>query len=306
MYKGSDELNAARYRLMHIHRIKGMTRKIIRDFLRTDPTLESIYNSAPALLSNKYFLPENKANNLYYGLRDSRLIDRLKQDLKRYHVITIVDEAYPPMLRTIKDAPLVLYAAGDPSILKQNPALAVIGTRKPSREASAKLEHIVKPLLDDHWVIVSGMAKGIDGFAHRLSLKHNAKTIAVLGGGFDHIYPQEHYGLFESIAQNGLVISEYPPDIRPAKHHFPERNRIISGLSFGTLVIEAMERSGTMITVEQALDQGRDVFAVPGSPLLAQTKGCHLLIQDGAKLTQHANDIREEWLEQNIMNQFMS
>ena len=294
-------MNAARYRLMHIHRTKGINRKIIREFLRQDPTLETIYSMTPDKLRHQFSIPMKNTNLFYSSLRDSQLRNKLKQDLKRYKIITIVDEAYPTMLKTIKDAPLVLYAVGDISLLNAKPILSVIGTRNPSNEARSKLDHIVKPLLADKWVIVSGMAKGIDGYAHMLSLQHKTKTIAVLGGGFEYIYPKQHIPLFNEIARSGLVISEYPPDTPPAKYHFPERNRIISGLSFGTLVIEAMEKSGTMITVEQALDQGRDVYAVPGSPLVPQTKGCHLLIQEGAKLTQHANDIREDWMNHKML-----
>src|SRR5690625_3753192 len=139
------------------------------------------------------------------------------------------------------------------------------------------------------------MAKGIDSYAHKLALGHKGNTIAVLGGGFNHIYPKQNSMLYKQISEKGLVISEYPPHIPPKRYHFPERNRIISGLSFGTLVIEATERSGTLITVDQALDQGREVYAVPGSPLIPQTKGCHQMIQDGAKLVINADDIREDW-----------
>ncbi|WP_249869798.1 DNA-processing protein DprA [Oceanobacillus saliphilus] len=216
--------------------------------------------------------------------------------MERFKIITIVDESYPPMLNTIKDAPLVIYALGDTSLLSDSPALSVIGTRNPSRDAGQKTELIVKPLIKDNWLIVSGMAKGIDSIAHQIALNSNGKTIAVLGGGFYHIYPKNNINLFKQIVKQGLVLSEYPPDVRPARYHFPERNRIISGLSFGTLVIEATERSGTLITVDQALDQGREVFAVPGSPLQPQTKGCHRMIQDGAKLVHEAGDIIEEWL----------
>lgn len=139
------------------------------------------------------------------------------------------------------------------------------------------------------------MARGIDSMAHRLTLERGGNTIAVLGSGFHSIYPREHIPLYQQIAREGLVLSEYPPDQPPQKYHFPERNRIISGLTMGTLVIEAMKKSGTMITVDQALDQGRDVFAVPGNPFLKQSTGCNELIQNGAKLIQSAEDIYTEW-----------
>lgn len=275
-----------------------LSRRLLRQFLSKDPTLSSIYEFSPAELNLHYSIPMKTATHLYQTLRDPHLRKIVIDALNTYKIITIVDETYPAVLRTIKDAPMVLYCLGDIEILKQNKLLSVIGSRKPSMEARPKMDYILTPLVKEHWVIVSGMARGIDGYAHELALKLKGRTIAILGGGFEYIYPSEHIPLFKEIVQTGLVISEYPPFTKPARYHFPERNRIISGLSFGTLVIEAMEKSGTMITVDQALEQGREVFAVPGSPLIQQTKGCHLLIQEGAKLTHHANDIREEWLRQ--------
>lgn len=291
-----EVLKSTRYRLIHIYRAKGIGRATIRKFLQQDPTLESIYKMSPKKLSLQFAIPLKNATLFYQSLQDVELKQKVIQDLKTYKIITLFDTYYPTALRTINDAPLVIYAIGDLSLLERKPSLSVIGTRNPSKEAKSKTELIIKPLIHEKWVIISGMAKGIDGFAHEITLSHKGKTIAVLGGGFDYIYPREHLSLFNRITKEGLLLSEYPPDTRPAKYHFPERNRIISGLAFGTLVIEAMERSGTMITVEQALDQGRDVFAVPGSPLIPQTKGCNLLIQDGAKLTKSADDIREDWL----------
>jgi len=134
-----------------------------------------------------------------------------------------------------------------------------------------------------------------DSYAHRITLNYKCRTIAVLGGGFNHVYPKQNQTLSHQIAKDGLVITEYPPHVHPRRYHFPERNRIISGLSFGTLVVEANEKSGTMITVDQALDQGREVYAVPGTPYIKQTVGCHRLIQAGAKLVINAADIIEDW-----------
>lgn len=231
----------------------------------------------------------------YKDLHNNYLTEQIKYDSHKYSVITIVDENYPPVLKTIKDPPIVLYATGNTSLLSHTPALSVIGTRSPSNEAMAKVKYVTGSLIEKDWLIVSGMAKGIDSYAHIFALKNQGKTLAVLGGGFHHIYPKQNTPMFKQIVEKGLVLSEYPPDIPPKKHHFPERNRIISGLSFGTLVIEATERSGTLITVDQALDQGREVYAVPGSPLIPQTKGCHRMIQDGAKLVLNPDDILEDW-----------
>lgn len=288
-------LYSVRNRLIHLHRCKGINRKIIRKILHYDSTLKQVYSLSPTQISKLLLLSPKNTNLFYTDLHDEALKEQLKQDVKKYTVITIVDENYPPVLKPIKDPPFVLYAIGNPLLLKHSPSLSVIGTRNPSHEAMLKMELLVKPLVRENWLIVSGMAKGIDGYAHKLALGYEGNTIAVLGGGFNHIYPKQNNMLYKQIAKRGLVLSEYAPDVPPKRFHFPERNRLISGLSFGTLVIEAMERSGTLITVDQALDQGKEVYAVPGSPLIPQTKGCHQMIQDGAKLVQDVRDIQEDW-----------
>src|SRR5699024_309463 len=208
-------------------------------------------------------------------------------------IITIFDEKYPLTLRNIPDPPYVLYAVGDLDLLNYPKNISVIGTRKPSYQVRDKIEYVIKPLLDNNWLIVSGMAIGVDSMAHHFTLNNHGKTIAVLGSGFEHIYPKRNTPLFYQIAKKGLALSKYPPEIPPKSYHFPERNRIISGLSFGTLVIEATERSGTLITVDQALEQGREVYAVPGTPTMPQTKGCHKIIQEGEKLVSNATDIED-------------
>lgn len=290
-------MEAIRKRLIHIHRCRGITRRIIHQFLQHDPTLQQIYKLSSAKMSQLFLLPIKNAQLFYSDLHDLGIRNQLKKDIIEFQIITIVDEDYPNVLKQIKDPPLVLYANGDISLLNYSPSLSVIGTRQPSNEAFQKIKLVVKPLIEKNWLIVSGMAKGIDSFAHQQALAEGGKTIAVLGGGFHHIYPKQNLLLYQEISEKGLVLSEYAPNKPPARYHFPERNRIISGMTFATLVIEAMERSGTSITVDQALDQGREVYAVPGSPLIPQTKGCHQMIQDGAKLVLEAQDILEDWHE---------
>lgn len=294
-YKGSDQLKTTRDRLIHLHRCRGITRRILRRIIYHDPTLNQIYNMSSPQISNLFSLPPDNASLFYSEIHNTKIQMQITNDNARYSIVTIVDDSYPPMLKTIKDPPLVLYAVGKLSLLTQTPSLSVIGTRNPSPEAMRKIELLVKPLILNDWLIISGMAKGIDSYAHTIALGNIGNTIAVLGGGFHHIYPKQNTPLFKRISEKGLVISEYPPDTPPKKYHFPERNRIISGLSFGTLVIEAKERSGTLITVDQALDQGREVYAVPGSPLIPQTRGCHKMIQEGAKLVFNPLDIMEDW-----------
>lgn len=293
--KGCDVLELTRKRLIHVYRCRGVTRRTIRNFIRYDSTLKSIYKLSSTEISQFFSIPLRNASLFYSDLRSQELKSKIKKELKSFQIITLVDDGYPPMLKTIKDAPLVLYALGNTALLLEKPMLSVIGTRKPSHEAWFKMEQYVLPLIQENWIIVSGMATGIDSLAHQLALKNGGKTISILGGGFHHIYPKQNTLLFRQIAEMGLLLSEYPPDIPPQRFHFPERNRIISGLSFGTFVIEATEKSGTSITVDQALDQGREVYAVPGSPLLDQTKGCHKMIQDGAKLVREPRDILEDW-----------
>ncbi|PAV29988.1 DNA-protecting protein DprA [Virgibacillus profundi] len=288
-------MRSSRDRLIHLHRCRGISRRTLRKIIYHDPTLNNIYLLSSTQISQQYLLPSKNATLLFSDLHSETILQQIKRDIARYPVITIVDESYPPVLKTIKDPPLVLYTLGNRSLLTYTPAISVIGTRNPSTEAKRKVDLLVKPLLLMDWLIVSGMAKGIDSFSHIAALENMGKTIAVLGSGFHHIYPKQNTSLFKQIAEKGLVLSEYPPDTPAKRYHFPERNRIISGLSFGTLVIEATEKSGTLITVDQALDQGREVYAVPGSPLIPQTKGCHKMIQDGAKLVHNAEDILEDW-----------
>lgn len=284
-----------RNRLVHLHRCRHMTRRLIRKTLSIDPSLKKMYKLTKGQISDLLALPNDKAFALYQDLHNSTLHKQAIYDIRKYQVITILDKTYPPMLKPINDPPIVLYAIGNTALLTDAPALSVVGTRNPSSEAKEKIRQILTPLVKKEWVIVSGMAKGIDSLAHWLPLAYEGKTIAVLGGGFNHIYPRQNITLFNQIEEKGLILSEYPPHILPRPYHFPERNRIISGLGFGTLVIEATEKSGTLITVDQALDQGREVYAVPGSPLMPQTKGCHRMIQDGAKLIMNAEELLEDW-----------
>lgn len=285
----------SRFSLIHVSRCRGITRHWIRKVLQKDSSLQRLYQMTPQEINHYYQLPLKNATILYQDLHDDALLRQLELEFNDFHVVTILDKCFSPMLKAIQDPPLVLYALGDINLLKQFPTLSVIGTRNPSREAMRKVARMIKPLVCQNWLIVSGMAKGVDRIAHETTLDYQGKTIAVLGSGFYHIYPRENIKLFQKIIEQGLVLSEYSPSIQPTRYHFPERNRIISGLSFGTLVIEATQKSGTMITVDHALDQGREVFAVPGSLFSEQTKGCHLLIQDGAKLVMSANDILDEW-----------
>lgn len=282
-------------RLIHLHYSNKIPRRLLRRMLRFDPTLKKIYHLPVKDLQNYLRISFNQAIFIHNYVRNRQTYARLKQELQSITPVTIFDDEYPSLLKHIYDPPLVLYCLGDIQLLNATPSLSVIGTRKPSTEGPQKLHFILAPLIHHKWTIISGLAYGIDRHAHEITLQYKGKTIAVLGSGFHHIYPKAHEPIFKDIVHKGLVITEYPPYVRAEKSHFPERNRIVSGLTKATLVIEAEERSGTNITVDHALEQGKEVYAVPGSILNAQTTGCHRLIQQGAKLVMHAGDILEDY-----------
>ena len=203
------------------------------------------------------------------------------------------DAAYPERLRAIPDPPPVLYARGAPEAARQA-AVGVVGTRAPSRHGRDMTRLLCRGLAAAGIAVVSGMARGIDGEAHETALSGGGGTVAVLGSGVDVPYPPEHRDLCRRIEERGAVLSEYPMGTAPLPRHFPARNRIISGLSLGVVVVEATERSGSLITARWALEQGREVFAVPGPAGASRSRGPHRLIREGAKLVENVADIIEE------------
>lgn len=208
--------------------------------------------------------------------------------------LTWHDEDYPPRLKEIYDKPPVLYIRGNLEPADER-SVAIVGTRKPTAYGRETARQLTSDLAQSGVTIVSGLARGIDGVVHRTALEAGARTIAVLGSGVDVMYPREHGALAEQIAQSGAVVSEHPMGARPDAQNFPRRNRIISGMSMGTLVIEAPEGSGALLTARHALEQNREVFAVPGSILSPVSRGGNQLIRDsGAKLVTSADDVMEE------------
>jgi DNA processing protein len=203
------------------------------------------------------------------------------------------DAAYPAQLAALGDAPPLLFALGDIGLLR-HAQVAVVGSRHPTAAGRALAARIARDLAASGLVITSGLARGIDAAAHEAVLASGGKTVAVCGTGLDTCYPAQHRALFDRIACNGLVVSEFPPGTPPRAAHFPRRNRIISGLSRGVVVVEAAANSGSLITARHALAQGREVFAVPGSPLNPQAAGCLALIRQGAALVRDAADIVPE------------
>ncbi len=208
-------------------------------------------------------------------------------------VLTFQDPRYPVLLKELADPPLVLYVSGDPKLLSA-PQLGIVGTRYPSPLGRTTAVSFAKALAEQGLVITSGLAAGIDGLCHHSTLEAQGKTIAVMGTGLKQIYPRVHQRLAERIREAGAVVSEFPLHMGPMAWNFPRRNRLISGLSLGILVIEASLRSGSLITARYAMEQNREVFAIPGSIHHPLARGCHHLIRQGAKLVESVTDIIEE------------
>lgn len=242
-----------------------------------------------------------------FGLSDDA-IDRLhaseprrlaEEELRRLdamgaEVVTLADARYPALLREIYDPPIVLYALGRLEEALGQPCIAIVGTRRPSTYGANVAVQLARDLAARGLTIVSGFARGIDSAAHRGALEAKGKTIAVLGTGLDLIYPRENQRLAEGIRSSGALVTEFPLGTPPAPQNFPFRNRIISGLSLGVVVVEAAQQSGSLITARLAIEQDRDVFAVPGNITSATSFGPNYLIKSGAKLVQYWRDVVEE------------
>lgn len=211
----------------------------------------------------------------------------------RDHVVVFGDDAYPALLREIIDPPLVLHLAGSRDHLSR-PCVAVVGSRRASPYGVNAARQLARDLARAGAVVVSGLARGIDAAAHEAALDAGGATIGVLGTGIDVVYPRSNARLFRRLADQGLVVSEFPPGAPPLPEHFPIRNRVISGLCLGTVIVEATSRSGSLITARMAAEQGREVFAVPGSIFSKGSEGTHRLIQYGAKLVHDIDDILDE------------
>ena len=213
-----------------------------------------------------------------------------------YNFITIKDDVYPECLKEISNPPLKLYYKGNLDLLKEERLIAVVGTRNPSSYGKLCCEYMVKKMSRANITIVSGFAKGIDSIAHKTSLLTDGKTIAVIASGLDIVYPASNLSLYREIEEKGLILSEYEAGVKPFKSNFPQRNRIIAGLSRGTIVVESKDRGGSLITADLALEFNRDVYAVPGDVFSEQSKGCNNLIRDArAKSLSNINELLEDY-----------
>ncbi|WP_212948922.1 DNA-processing protein DprA [Siminovitchia terrae] len=281
-------------KLLHLIHCPQLGNAAIRNLLKHDPTLSNLYSFSSSNLQQIFQLNHSLYKKFFH---DFQRID-IQRILEKYHtngisIITFKDEEYPKILREIHDPPLVLFTMGKNILLKRQ-LIAVVGARMADNYAKKAIAMLLAPLLESGFVIVSGLAKGTDTLAHQQTIRLGGKTIAVLGGGFFHLYPPENMRLAEQMKEEHLIISEYPPIWRPQKWHFPQRNRIISGLSKGTVIVQAKSRSGSLITADFALEEGREVFAVPGPIGEPLSEGANHLIQQGAKLVTSGYDILEE------------
>ncbi|HVT43088.1 MAG TPA: DNA-processing protein DprA [Thermoanaerobaculia bacterium] len=243
------------------------------------------------MLASLLNIPRHDARRVKEPLQlpeTARCVEALRQS-----ALTFVDDDYPPLLREIYDPPFALFIRGDRSLLSR-PSIAVVGSRLASAYGVNAAREISRQLTSAGVIVVSGMARGIDAAAHRAALEHGGPTIAVLGTGLDVVYPRTHARLAEEIAERGALVTQFLPGTPPLAPNFPIRNRIISGLSLGTIIVEATSRSGSLITARMAAEQGREVFAVPGSIFSRASEGPHRLVQYGAKLLHEIDDVFSE------------
>ncbi|MFA5524460.1 MAG: DNA-processing protein DprA [Tissierellales bacterium] len=236
--------------------------------------------------NTKHEIIKNR-NDIYY----ENLLKKI--DKYKVEIITYLDERYPNSLRYIHDSPKVLYLKGQ-LLPEDEISIAIVGSRKSTSYGNWASEKIASELSSIGISIISGMAKGIDTQVHLGALNNKGRTIAVLGCGVDIVYPNSNRELYNKIQENGCIISEFPLGTQPLPYNFPQRNRIISGLSLGVVVVEATEKSGSLITAHHAMEQGKDVFAIPGNINSIFSQGTNLLIKDGAKLVMSVEDIIEE------------
>jgi len=262
-------------------------RRLLEQFGSPDRILEASRGELAEL-----GIPRDAAENL--KRQDIDAIGPSLQWLRQpnHRLVTFADGAYPELLRQIDDPPPLLYLIGEVDLLHQ-PQLAIVGSRNPTAGGLENAREFARALAGAGLCITSGLATGIDGAAHEGALQAG-ETLAILGTGPDRIYPAAHRDLAHRIAAKGLLVSEFPPGTPAKAENFPRRNRIISALSLGTLVVEAAVRSGSLITARLAAEQGREVFAIPGSIHNPNARGCHALIRQGAKLVESARDILEE------------
>lgn len=279
---------------MRLALVAGVGPRTRRDLLAHFGSPQAVLSAAPSQLRGVPGVGTKLSGRIIASQQDIDV--RAEIDLCRQHGIAILtdsDADYPRLLSEIPDPPAVLFRLGE-MLPQDNLAIAIVGTRHATHYGLQQGERLAAGLARAGLTIISGLARGVDAAAHRGALSAGGRTIAVLGSGLLNLYPPEHKLLADEIAQHGAVLSEAPPRRQPMSGAFPQRNRLITGLSLGVIVVEASERSGALISARHAMEQNREVFAVPGRIDSRTSRGCHHLIRDGAKLVQSVDDVLEE------------
>lgn len=275
--------NISNEQLMKLHYILPLPWNKVQNLVNILEDFDDFLHLSPKIVALHLNIKEEKAIQLichYKELMPRSMSHYYKQ--QNIQAITYLNPSYPKRLKQLFDAPAVLYTRGDIQLLNSSKMIAVIGSRAVSNYSEQVLKLLLPPLIQEQFVIVSGLAKGADRLAHEATIRYGGKTIGVLGHGLFHSYPRENRELSSYMALHHLLVTEYPPYAGVQKWHFPARNRIISGLSEALIVTEAALKSGTLITTELALEQGKDVFAVPGNIFSEQSRGTNKLIKEGA------------------------
>ena len=271
-----------RHQIITLHYIYPLPLQKLQLLLNRLEDLSELHTISHIHLAKLLNVSELRANKIKMLYNDYLSIpfEKIYKE-KDIHIILYNDQHYPKELLQLMDPPTLLYIVGDLTILSDE-KIAIIGSRNATDYSRIALNYIVPPLVENHYTIVSGLARGADTMAHESTIEFGGKTIGVLGSGFDFIYPKENQNLFQMMRKNHCVITEFPPYMGPKKWHFPMRNRIISGMSKALVVTEAAARSGTLITTEHALEHGKDVFVVPGPINHPQCNGTNQLLKEGA------------------------
>lgn len=278
------------FRLKHVRGIGNIGRLKLLDYLSNNEETyctQTMINIAQVKPQYREMFIESFSESQNITQQDLDLF------LEQYGMITYLDDDYPRSLSEIYNPPIALFYKGRKELL-QTKMISIIGSRKQTHFGKNIIETLVPGIVDNNLTVVSGLAKGNDTCAQKLAIRRQGQTIGVLGFGLDRVYPKENQRLQEYMYDKQLVVTEYLPNESPLAFHFPERNRIIAGLSSATLVIEAKKKSGTFITASLALEEGRSVLAIPNNPLVTESEGCLSLIQEGAKCVISVEDILEE------------
>jgi DNA processing protein len=281
-----------RKKLIAIMHYPGISWSAVLQYIMKDPSLQM----KPRYIQQNLFSSQAHTNLPSTTFLQSEIIIEQIQQYEKNGIkaITILDENYPSLLKEIYQPPWVLFARGNLSLLAKQPKLAVVGSRQATQYGKSAIRLLFPPLMEKGVVIVSGLANGIDTLAHENAMQNGGDTIAVIAGGLNHIYPKENTELAREMMKTQLIVSEYPPNTKPERWHFPARNRIISGMSNGTFIIEAKRKSGSLITANYAVNEGREVFSLPGSIFNPYSLGTNDLIQQGAKPVMSSEDILDE------------